>query len=105
MKDKRRAVRRAMRYTAWLTLEGDELHGCALSDISETGARIAIEDSDRVPDRFMLLLSGNGAARRVCKVVWRQPGQIGVTFERHLPADIRATLVPAMDADTESEPV
>ncbi|HZL31727.1 MAG TPA: PilZ domain-containing protein [Pseudolabrys sp.] len=104
MKDKREAVRRAMRYTAWLTLDGDELHGCALSDISDTGARIDVEDSDRLPDHFMLLLSGNGVARRKCRIVWRQPRQIGVTFERRLPVELRANLVPAMDADTESEP-
>jgi hypothetical protein len=41
----------------------------------------------------MLLLSGNGAARRACRVVWRQRKQIGVTFELPLPATERATLV------------
>lgn len=93
-KDKRKSVRRQMRYTAWLVLDDDALQGCALSDISETGARIDVEDSDTVPDGFLLRLSGNGAARRKCRVVWRKPQQIGVKFEARLAASDRAGLVP-----------
>ena len=44
IKDKRKSVRRPMRYTAWVLLEGDEQHGCSLSDISVTGARLDIDD-------------------------------------------------------------
>ena len=38
-----------MRYTAWIALEGDELHGCVLSDISDTGARLDIDDVQADP--------------------------------------------------------
>jgi hypothetical protein len=75
------------------------LHGCALSDISDTGARIDVEDAKTIPDHFVLLLSGNGKARRKCRVVWRKATQIGLTFERPLAASDRATLVPKLDAD------
>ncbi len=85
LKDKRKSLRRPMRYTAWVALAPDQLHGCVLSDISETGARIDIDDSKTIPDQFMLLLSSNGAARRKCRVVWRKPRQIGVKFERRFP--------------------
>ena len=81
-KDKRKQHRKPMRYTAWLALAPKELYGCALSDISDSGARIDVEDSSKVPDRFFLFLSSNGAARRVCRVVWRKPTQLGVKFER-----------------------
>ncbi len=87
-----------MRYTAWLALEGEGLHGCALHDISATGARIDVETSENLPDRFILLLSGNGSARRQCRVVWRQPGQIGVSFEQRLAPSDRAGLVPMSEA-------
>ena len=97
LKNKRKALRRSVRYTAWIVRDGDELHGCALFDISDTGARIDVEDSNSVPDRFMLLLSGNGKARRRCGVVWRQPRQIGVKFEKPLAADDRAKLVLKFD--------
>ena len=53
------------------------------------------------------MLSSNGAARRFCRVVWREPRQVGVKFTRSLadaanaaPADAaNATLVPQADAD------
>jgi len=109
--DKRKSRRRPIRYSAWMTLENDKLHGCVLSDVSDTGARLDVEDSQAVPDHFMLLLSGTGSARRSCRVIWRQPGQIGVAFERRLSdhAAVAPTakvdgaavrLAPKADADT-----
>src|SRR5476649_1315087 len=97
--DKRKSQRRPMRYTAWLALAENQLHGCILSDVSDTGACIGVEDSKPIPDEFTLLLSSNGAAQRKCRVVWRKPRQIGVTFERRLAGAERARLVPKLDAD------
>ena len=93
-KEKRKSRRRPLRYTAWLALRPDDLHGCVLSDISDTGARIDVEDSAAVPDHFMLWLAGNGSARRACSVVWRRQTQIGVRFEGRLADGERASLVP-----------
>ena len=98
--DKRKAPRRPMRYTAWIALPNKKFHGCALADISESGARIDIDDSTIVPDRFPLFLSGNGKARRVCTVVWRKPRQLGVKFSTRLAPGDHANLVP----HTESAP-
>lgn len=80
--DKRKAQRRPMHYKAWLALSAGELRGCMLSDISDTGACIKVEDAEALPDRFFLLLSSRAATRRVCRVVWRKSNQIGVRFER-----------------------
>ena len=102
IKDKRKSQRRPIRYTAWLALEPGQLHGCALSDMSDTGARIDVEDSKTIPDRFLLLLSANGNAKRKCRVVWRKPRQVGVKFERKPADDERATLVPKLDADMDT---
>jgi hypothetical protein len=99
MKDKRKALRRPVRYTAWVALDQDQLHGCVLGDISETGARIDIDETKEIPDTFTLWLSTNGAARRHCKVVWRKPRQIGVSFERRITDAEHATLVPTPDND------
>jgi hypothetical protein len=98
-KDKRKAPRRPIRYTAWIELGPDDLHGCVLSDISEHGARIDIDETKPIPDNFTLMLASNGSARRKCKVVWRKPRNIGVTFERGLNEGNQATLVPKPDAD------
>jgi hypothetical protein len=102
-KDKRRSRRRKMTYSAHLIIEGNAPRGCVLSDISDTGARIDVETVDELPDRFTLLLSGNGSPRRNCRVVWRQPTQIGVDFGRRLPPDERIGLVPLMDEDFPAE--
>ncbi|MEP7029499.1 MAG: PilZ domain-containing protein [Pseudolabrys sp.] len=102
IKDKRKALRRSMRYTAWVVIEG-EPHGCSLSDISETGARLNIDNSKEIPDDFVLFLTSNGSAKRKCRAVWRKPHQIGVTFDREPADEDRATLVPKLDAHVESE--
>jgi hypothetical protein len=99
IKDKRKALRRPVRYTAWVALEDKQLHGCVLSDVSDTGARIDIDETKMIADHFTLFLSSNGSARRKCKVVWRKPRQIGVTFEQRLNEAEHATLVPKLDAN------
>ena len=102
VKDKRKSTRRPFRYTAWVALEPDQLHGCVLSDISDSGARIDIDETKAIPDEFMLLLTSNGSARRKCRVVWRKPRQVGVSFERRLNGGDQASLVPKPDADAAS---
>jgi hypothetical protein len=106
--DKRKTRRRSLRRPAWLAL--GKLHDCKLSDISDGGARIDLEDNAPIPDHFMLLLSNNGAARRACRVVWRSPQQLGVKFETHWAGAAQAAKAarePKPDTDpapTESEP-
>ncbi len=80
--DQRKSERRPLRYRAWLRLDPNKTLDCVLSDVSETGGCIEVEDSRLVPDRFFLLLSMNGAARRICRVMWRKPQQLGVKFAR-----------------------
>ena len=92
-----------MRYGAFLILDGDAQRSCVLSDISDTGARIEVATADELPDRFTLILSGNGSPRRKCRVVWRQPTQVGVNFDGRLPPDERTGLVPQMEADYPAE--
>lgn len=82
-KENRKKIRRAMRYTAWIGIgEGSPRRGCMVSDISETGARLAIENPQELPKTFNLLLSGRGGIYRRCRVVWRSESQVGVQFEK-----------------------
>jgi len=97
-KDNRKSKRRPMRYTAWIVPKPGKFHGCVLTDVSDTGARIKVEDSEKIPDRFMLLLARNGKARRPCHVVWRKPIELGVRFEAMLAAADRAELLPQKEA-------
>ncbi len=102
VKDKRKAMRRPMRYTAWVALGPDQLHGCVLADISDTGGRIEVENSETIPENFTLWLASNGSARRKCRIVWRKPRQIGVTFERTVEDYEQAPLVPKPSVEISS---
>ena len=80
--DRRKLQRQPVRQTAWLRLADGRLHGCVLADASEAGARVEVENSAVVPDKFILLLSSRGTDQRQCRVVWRKPTELGVKFER-----------------------
>ena len=53
---------------------------CAIADISESGARLALEHDGELPDTFVLLLTASGGPRRHCRVVWRDGLTVGVKF-------------------------
>lgn len=80
--DKRKSTRKPLRYSAWIALDDERRANCLLSDISDLGARLDVEDSANIPDQFVLLLAQHNAPKRYCTVVWREPNQIGVRFER-----------------------
>ena len=82
--DKRKAPRRQLRYTAWISLGPRKLQGCVVADISDFGARLHVENSETVPDSFFLLLSASGKPKRKCGVIWRKGALIGVEFEKPL---------------------
>jgi hypothetical protein len=103
-KEKRKTTRKRLRYTAWVALSAEERHGCVLSDVSESGARIDVQDSKIVPDCFVLMLTNNGAARRYCRVMWRKPTQIGVRFARSLAEAAQDANAPKTDANAKAAP-
>lgn len=102
--EKRKARRQPLRYIAWVALTAKERHGCVVSDVSDSGARIDVQDSKILPDCFVLMLTSNGAARRYCRVVWRKPTQVGVKFERSLAEAAQASLAPKSAADAKATP-
>jgi len=104
-KNKRKSLRRPVRYTAWIALKPDELRGCVLSDISDTGARIGVDNTENIPDRFVLYLSKHGTARRACTVVWREPRQLGVSFMTRPTVGERDKLTPKTAGDVASPPL
>jgi hypothetical protein len=77
----RRKPRRHFHYNASVLLDGTSSpHPCAIADISETGARIVLEAECELPERFILLLTPSGEARRHCRLVWRNGLAAGVEF-------------------------
>jgi len=51
---------------------------CVVRDLSDSGARLSVESSVGVPEKFELVLEG--AAPRACRLVWRKATHIGVAF-------------------------
>jgi PilZ domain len=82
--DLRKKPRRHFHYGARILAAKDAPPiACTIADISECGARLALEQDATLPDNFILLLSEIGGARRQCRLVWRNGLSLGVEF----PAD------------------
>lgn len=63
-----------------LTVGAKSICDCAVLDVSQGGARIAVLASDMVPDEFLLTFSASSDVSRRCKVAWRREDEIGVIF-------------------------
>lgn len=81
--NRRRSVRRAIGYSAKIVAsDGSWQRDCRVLDVSQTGAKLAIDRAAELPQDFILALSAQGNATRFCQVVWVEDSQIGVRFER-----------------------
>jgi hypothetical protein len=79
----RREIREEKGQRAWLdTGEGGPLVACTLIDISPSGAKLAIDSGDQIPETFWLRLTRYGHPRFSCRTVWRSSNAIGVTIEK-----------------------
>src|SRR6476469_1070592 len=63
-------------------IDGTWRRSCVMFDVSQTGARLHVEDSIEGLDlkEFFLLLSSTGLAYRRCKLVRVAGDQIGIQF-------------------------
>ena len=77
----RQHARRAVFIKAQLLREGKPSLPCTLVDISDTGARLVIEETSALPNRFTIVMGEQGVPRRQCRLIWRGDNEIGVTFE------------------------
>jgi len=76
----RREARKARFYAAWMeTAAGAPLREVTVADISAGGARLMV-GAGASAETFTLILSRDGAVRRVCEVMWRRGAEIGVRF-------------------------
>lgn len=78
----RKSVRRPLNILVQIDAgEGSPLRDCTIVDISDMGARLAIEHPESVPDHFTMLLTTRGIPCRKCRLVWRRDEHIGVEFD------------------------
>jgi|HubBroStandDraft_6_1064221.scaffolds.fasta_scaffold138342_2 hypothetical protein len=54
---------------------------CAVTEMSDKDARLAVPDADSIPDTFLLTFA-SGKVRRRCTVVSRELGQISVKMAK-----------------------
>jgi hypothetical protein len=79
--EKRRTIRRSISYPALIDPgDGSPPRECSLCDASKEGAQLMVADPASLPERFILALSADGAARRRCQIIWRQEKLVGVRF-------------------------
>jgi hypothetical protein len=65
------------------TIEFDcRVFGCAVRNISETGAALEIPQQAIVPHEFKLVITTEQISRQ-CHVIWRKGNRIGVAFEEY----------------------
>jgi len=77
----RKKPRRQFHYNASILIDATSPPcPCAILDISATGARLALDAECELPQRFILLLTRSGEARRHCRQVWRTGLTVGVEF-------------------------
>ena len=81
--NKRKAARVQFEHTHLVNLmgvDGTWRRSCTLLDVSESGAKLAVEGSTDVlkNEEFFLVLSATGMAFRRCHLVWVEGPHVGV---------------------------
>jgi hypothetical protein len=78
---KKREVRKSLQQPGWITLEGGfAARQCVVHDMSSSGAKITIDDSNVLPARLRLAFTRDARTGRNCEVVWRRGKVLGVKF-------------------------
>lgn len=76
----RSANRRRMLKDAWIAIRGHHsVFPCCERDLSDSGAKITIENAVAMPQSFHLVIEVAGVEAD-CEVVWRKPKELGVRF-------------------------
>ena len=80
---KKREARKSLRQSGWITLDGGfAARPCVVQDLSASGAKITVDDSNVLPGRLLLAFARDARTGRNCEVVWRQGKSLGVKFVR-----------------------
>jgi hypothetical protein len=80
--NRRKSVQRSIAYGATVIApDGSWSRQCKVVDVSQTGARLALDQAADLPADFVLALSQRGKPIRHCRVVWTAENQMGVEFQ------------------------
>lgn len=80
---KKRDTRKSLQQPGWITLDGGfAARPCVVQDMSATGAKITVDDSNVLPGKLRLAIARDARTGRNCEVVWRRGKSVGVKFVR-----------------------
>ncbi len=80
---KKREARKSLSQPGWISLDGGfAARPCVVQDMSTSGAKITVDDSNVLPGRLRLALVRDARTGRNCEVVWRRGKSLGVKFVR-----------------------
>ena len=80
---KKREARKSLRQPAWITLDGGfAARACVVEDLSDSGAKLSVEDNNTLPAKLRLAFSRDARTGHRCEVVWRRGKSVGVKFVR-----------------------
>ena len=80
---KKREARKSVQQPGWITLDGVfAARPCVVRDLSSTGAKVTVDDSNALPGKLRLAFSRDARTGRNCEVVWRRGKTVGVKFVR-----------------------
>jgi PilZ domain len=80
---KKREARKSLQQPGWITLDGGfAARPCVVQDMSTTGAKITVDDSNVLPAKLRLAFARDARTGRNCEVVWRRGKSLGVKFVR-----------------------
>jgi hypothetical protein len=79
----KRDARKSLHQPGWITLDGGfAARPCLVHNMSASGAKITIEDSNPLPAKLKLAFSRDARTGRNCEVVWRRGKSVGIKFVR-----------------------
>jgi PilZ domain len=79
MVESRRASRLHVLRTATIKFVDGGTVNCLVRNLSSTGAALEVSNLAGLPEKFILVVPGDGL-HRLCRTVWRKEHRIGVTF-------------------------
>ena len=80
---KKRDDRKSLGQTAWITLDGGfAARRCVVHDISDSGARISLDEAAMLSARLRLAFARDARTGHICRVVWRRGTTVGLKFVR-----------------------
>jgi hypothetical protein len=76
-----RSARKSVQQPGWLVFDGSfAARPCTVVDLSDTGAKIKVNEPSPLPTKLRLAFSRDVRTGRPCEVVWQRGKTIGVKF-------------------------